>query len=239
MNQLLENWDGILDKNSSAASVFEGFLSKICLATTKTLTPHSYPTSMGKGFHPLVPATFFASRRVSHLISNILNQTNSRFDNLFWEKEIEKALEETVKELRSRHGNRQSSWEWGKIRPLTINHPVGIKRPLDKVFNHGPFEWGGDANTVSQAASPPWDPFSQITTIASMRTVMDVGEWDNSKFVLPGGQSGNPASPHYDDMTELWLQGKGVPIHWTQKSIEGHVQHKLERSPHQLHKEKR
>ena len=237
--QLLENWDGILDKNSSAASVFEGFLSKICLAITKTLTPHSYPTTMGKGFHPLVPATFFASRRVSHLISNILNQTNSRLDNLFWAKEVEKALEETVKELRSRHGNKQSRWKWGKIRPLTINHPVGIKRPLDKVFNHGPFEWGGDANTVSQAASPPWDPFSRITTIASMRTVMDVGEWDNSKFVLPGGQSGNPASPHYDDMTELWLQGKGVPIHWTQKSIEGHVQHKLELSPHQLHEEKR
>ena len=68
---------------------------------------------------------------------------------------------------------------------------------------------------------------------------MDVGEWDNSKFVLPGGQSGNPASPHYDDMVALWLQGKGVPIHWTQKSIEGHVQHKLELSPHQLHEEKR
>jgi penicillin amidase len=26
--------------------------------------------------------------------------------------------------------------------------------------------------------------------------------------VIPGGQSGNPGSPHYDDMIETWREGK-------------------------------
>ena len=199
----------------------------MCVAVTKNLTPHSYQTAIGKGFNPLVPITFFASQRVSHLVSNLLNQTDGWFQNSSWNEEIEKALEETIKELTSRYGRKTSNWQWGRIRPLTINHPVGAKKPLDRIFNHGPFEWGGDANTVSQAASPPWDPFSRITTIASMRTVIDVGEWDNSRFILPGGQSGNPVSTHYDDMTNLWLKGKGVPIHWTEESIANYGKHNL------------
>ena len=224
---LLENWDGIVDKSSIAASVFEGFMSKMCLAVAKNLAPYSYQTAMGKGFNPLVPITFFASQRVSHLVSNLLNQTDGWFQNSSWKEEVEKALEETIKELTSRYGRKTSSWQWGSIRPLTINHPLGTKKPLDRIFNHGPFEWGGDSNTVSQAASHPWDPFSRITTIASMRTVIDVGEWDNSRFILPSGQSGNPVSIHYEDMTNLWLKGDGVPIHWTKKSVETCGRHNL------------
>ena len=34
-------------------------------------------------------------------------------------------------------------------------------------------------------------------------------------FSLPGGQSGNPLSPHYADLLPFWLEGRGVPIPWT------------------------
>ena len=48
---------------------------------------------------------------------------------------------------------------------------------------------------------------------------IDVGEWESSRFSIPGGQSGNPASPHYDDILPLWLRGEGVPIWWERESI--------------------
>jgi penicillin amidase len=41
---------------------------------------------------------------------------------------------------------------------------------------------------------------------------MDVGNWSASRFSLAGGQSGNPFSPHYDDLFKLWQDGEGVPI---------------------------
>jgi penicillin G amidase len=37
--------------------------------------------------------------------------------------------------------------------------------------------------------------------------------------VLPGGQSGNPCSPHYRDMLELWRRGDGVAIAWGEDEV--------------------
>jgi penicillin G amidase len=37
--------------------------------------------------------------------------------------------------------------------------------------------------------------------------------------VLPGGQSGNPLSQHYDDQFPLWQRGEGVPIAWTPEAV--------------------
>ena len=86
---------------------------------------------------------------------------------------------------------------------------------MDKVFNLGPFPWGGDANTVSQAAVSFLDPTENSPFVASMRMVVDVGEWEDNRFVLPGGQSGNPMSPHYSDQLDLYRFGGGVSIAWS------------------------
>ena len=34
--------------------------------------------------------------------------------------------------------------------------------------------------------------------------------------VVAPGQSGNPFSPHYHDLFDLWVRGEGVPIAWTE-----------------------
>ncbi|MEJ0064985.1 MAG: penicillin acylase family protein [Caulobacteraceae bacterium] len=43
------------------------------------------------------------------------------------------------------------------------------------------------------------DDFAAING-ASFRMVVDVGDWDNSRIINSPGQSGDPASPHYDDL---------------------------------------
>jgi penicillin amidase len=53
-----------------------------------------------------------------------------------------------------------------------------------------------------------------------LRMVLDVGAWDESRFSMPGGQSGNPFSPHYDDLLRLWRRGDGVPIVWSEDRIQ-------------------
>lgn len=137
------------------------------------------------------------------------------------------ALTTAVTSLRAQYGTDEANWGWGSVRPLTLVHPVGAKPPADKVFNLGPFPWGGDANTVGQAAAVPTDPTGSPAFIASMRMVVDVGHWDENRFVLPGGQSGNPFSPHYADLLPLWQYGKGVPIAWSPAMIDKAVQETL------------
>ena len=103
---------------------------------------------------------------------------------------------------------------------MTLRHALDRRRPLDRVFNLGPFPWGGDANTLSQASVPPLNPTGNPSMIASMRMVVDVGAWEESRFVLPGGQSGNPFSPHYADQLPLWRRGDGVPIAWSEDAVQ-------------------
>jgi len=72
---------------------------------------------------------------------------------------------------------------------------------------------------VSQAGVDPRDPAANPLVCASMRMVLDVGNWDENLFVLPGGQSGNPLSPHYDDQLGLWSKGEGTTIPWSADAV--------------------
>ena len=83
---------------------------------------------------------------------------------------------------------------------------------MSKFFNLGPVPCGGDPDTINQAAYGPMDVTEPTTFMPNMRTVFDVSDWSNCRFVLAGGQSGNPCSPHFDDLFLLWQKGEGVPI---------------------------
>ncbi len=49
---------------------------------------------------------------------------------------------------------------------------------------------------------------------------VDLADLERSLSVLPMGQSGHPASPHYDDMLPLWLHGAYHPFLMDRDRIE-------------------
>ena len=55
---------------------------------------------------------------------------------------------------------------------------------------------------------------------ASVRLIMDVGDWDNSVWINSPGQSGDPASPHFGDMAETWARGEYVPMVYETASVD-------------------
>ena len=79
---------------------------------------------------------------------------------------------------------------------------------------------GGDGYTVNQADVKMQFPPEPVGVIASCRMLIDVGEWDNSLAVLPGGQSGHPASDHYLDGLADWENGRYHPMLFTREKIE-------------------
>jgi penicillin amidase len=91
------------------------------------------------------------------------------------------------------------------------------------VFNLGPARIGGDTNTVAQAGVRALDPLGPHGAIANHRTVVDLADPDRSRYVVAGGQSGNPLSPHYGDLFALWVRGEGVPIPWSPDAVEAAV----------------
>ena len=148
-----------------------------------------------------------------HLVRLLRQRPPGWFDD--WEEELASTLADAERTLRGRFGNDPAAWRWGDVRPLNLSHAMAQRKPLDRVFNIGPIPWGGDYTTISQAGAPPLDPYGNPSAIASLRAAMDVGDWDNSRFSLPGGQSGNPLSPHYADQVARWMDGTGIRMPWT------------------------
>jgi penicillin amidase len=217
---LLRDWDGILSPESAAATVFETFVSEMSRRVAEAKAPRSSAWALGSGFTPLVPFTSFLVRRTSHLVRLLRERPVGWFPR-GWDEAIRDALRGAVRDLAAAHGRDTRHWAWGRVRQLTLRHPLGIRPPLDRVFNLGPFAHGGDANTVNPAPVDPADPTGNPDfAIASLRVVIDVGNWKLSRFVLPGGQSGNPFSRHYSDQLRLWQRGDAFPIAWDRHDVE-------------------
>ena len=59
------------------------------------------------------------------------------------------------------------------------------------------------------------DPGSDGGTVgrgASWRMIVDLADPQHSRGVYPGGQNGDPESPHYDDQIAVWAGGRYLPL---------------------------
>jgi penicillin amidase len=227
--QLLRGWDGRVETESPAAAVYELFLSEMMGRVARAKAPNSVHYVLGGRVNPLTGFNFFCYRRTGHL-ARLLRQRPDGWFSRPWPEEIAEALAAAVRLLRARRGDDPAAWGWGQVRTLTMQHAMGRGR-LARVFNLGPVPYGGDADTINQGAALPLEPLANVDNIASLRVVIDVGAWENSRFCLPGGQSGNPCSPHYADLFPLWLRGEGVPIAWTPEEVRAAARQTLELAP--------
>src|SRR4029079_2487117 len=82
----------------------------------------------------------------------------------------------------------------------------------------GPIPLGGSESTVNKAAYRPND--FGVVMGASVRIVVDVGDWDQSVWINMPGQSGDPRSPHYSDLVPIWARGDYVPMSYTRNAVE-------------------
>jgi penicillin amidase len=221
--RLLERWDGVVSAESPAAAVFEMIFAEMMQRTVRAKAPRAYRAALGEGTNAVLPHGMMALRRSEHLTRLLSAQPAGWFEG-GWPREIAEAAVAGVRVLRAksskrRGGGAKGGWAWGEIRPLTLEHPTGQQKPMDRIFNLGPFPQGGDASTIPQASVDFSDPLGNAVGVPNLRMVIDVGDWEASRYVLAGGQSGNPLSRHYDDLLALWKRGSGVGIAWSPESV--------------------
>jgi penicillin amidase len=88
---------------------------------------------------------------------------------------------------------------------------------------------GGGAFTVNTGSYPA--STMKVAGGASFRMALDVGNWDSAiAFNIPG-QSGDPKSPHYADLLELWAKDTGFPLLYTRSAIEKATELKIVLNP--------
>ena len=110
---------------------------------------------------------------------------------------------------------------------LPLVHLVGRRRPLGLIFNAGKLRVGGNIDTVLATSYMPGDPFATRLFAPSWRQVIDVGNWDACGGVHFPGQSGQPGSRHYKDLSGRWLRNRQFPLYWSDELVRRHARSRL------------
>jgi penicillin amidase len=66
---------------------------------------------------------------------------------------------------------------------------------------------------------------------ASVRFVLDVGNWDASVCMNAPGQSGDSRSPHYRDLSALWAKGDYVPFLYSKEAVDSAISQRIKLLP--------
>jgi penicillin amidase len=131
-------------------------------------------------------------------------------------------LEAALADCRIRLGDNHCHWAWGQLHKAYFEHAatrLGLQPDgtAGNAWDVGPLPLGGSRSTPMHAGYRISD--FRVTAGASVRLVMDVGDWDNSFCVNAPGQSGDPRSPHYADLAPVWAAGHYVPLLYSTERI--------------------
>jgi penicillin amidase len=115
---------------------------------------------------------------------------------------VNRSFHSTIETLENDHGSFGDSWQWGYVSNTDIGHVGQIPGfGRSNIFTGGT---GAAINAVRGSHGPSW------------RMIVELGPQVKARGIYPGGQSGNPGSPYYDDMIDEWRDGKLYPL-WFMK----------------------
>jgi penicillin amidase len=132
------------------------------------------------------------------------------------------SLDAALADLRQRYGADPARWRWGEAHRAEARH-----RPLTRSWLRRYFDIsvpsGGDGYTLN-VGRMEWadeaEPFANRHA-ASLRAIYDLADPEASLFIHPTGQSGNPLSRHYRDLTPLWARGDYIPMTMDRARLQG------------------
>jgi penicillin G amidase len=124
-------------------------------------------------------------------------------------------------ELALDYGRNINTWRLDKAHIVVHEHtPFSHVPLLAKFFElRTPFSGSGDSLHSGHADYSRKNPY-EATLSQSYRGIFDLSDMDNSRYVIPTGQSGNPLSKHFKDMQPYWQNNRYITISTDRSVIE-------------------
>ena len=144
-------------------------------------------------------------------------------DGVLGDEVLGEAFDVALGELRERLGDDGSDWRWGDLHRVVLAHPLAAIPGFEALFVALEAGVGGDDQTVLQTGVDARGGGFPAAVIPSWRAVYDLADLDRSVGVLPAGNSGNPASAHWNDQAPLWLAGETHPLPFTPAAVEAAI----------------
>ncbi|MBE9602126.1 penicillin acylase family protein [Pedobacter sp. MC2016-24] len=184
---MVSKWNRFYDANAIAASVFDIWTKRLLF----NIWDDDF-TIAG------IPMRYPSRDRTVQLITQ---EPNSKwFDNVNTPAKetltdlVNEAFKYSCDSLERKYGPIGKSWEWANLKHSNVPHLAKIPG-----FGSKTLMIGGSKSTIdalSESNGPSW------------RMVVELGKTPKGHGVYPGGQSGNPGSPFYDNMIDTWANGK-------------------------------
>lgn len=190
--QTLAKWNMKNDANEVGATIFERWIKEL----RYTVFEDEFPMTNLK-----TPMVYPSRNRMWDMV--VKEPTAKWFDNVST-KNKQETLQDVVKQsfkasidsLTMKLGPMNAeTWAWNKVKSTDINHLGRLPG-----FGRQDIPNGGGAgivNATTELNGPSWRMVVQL----------DKG-WPKAYGLYPGGQSGNPASPFYDNMIDKWAKGE-------------------------------
>jgi penicillin amidase len=218
--KLLLDWDCAVAPGSNAATLFEFWIPELSDAVTKLVVPAEVQKITGK------LSLQKTTEELSHPGIVVFGQNPEAARDAL----LLQTLQTAEQTLSAKLGPDSQNWAWEHLHRASFFHPLGGVAPAAKaLFDRGPVSRPGDDTTVD-ATYFGGSSFDQLAG-ASYREIFDLSDWDNAVSVNVPGQSGQPGSPHYDDLLPLWTRGQYFPLRYTKPSVDRETTDVLELKP--------
>ena len=204
----LRAWDGNVSAESAPAAIFEVWYSKhLRTAVVRKALPPEAAEAVGTGD---------ASQ-----VLRVLEKPEGWMSPRDRDQVMLDSLAAALEEVEERLGPDVSRWTWGRLHRAVFPHPLAeaVDEPTRARLVVGEWPIGGSAFTPMNTGYRTTD--YQLTSGASFRMVLDVGNWDASRAINTPGQSGEPGSPHYRDLAPLWARGESFPLLYSARAVAG------------------
>lgn len=199
---MVQAWDGAMDKDRPEPLIYNLWLDK--------LWQNVVADELGDDFDSLRKVRLRA-------LGDMLAGNRHWCDDVGTEKAescedvLSRSLEATMAELSARFpGKNLDQLRWGDLHQARFTHPVMGRLPLASRLSDSQHPTDGDDYTINRGTFFPGQ-FSHVHG-AGMRVVFDLSNLDDSRFIIAGGQSGNPLSRHYDDLMPAWLHNRAMTL---------------------------
>lgn len=203
----LLNWNFVLDKNSIPAAIYSEWENAMMAEARDQFIPESIRGEVYLQLNKLLiwienPEKRFGKEPIKN---------RGAF--------LKKSFTTAVQTLSNRLGEDMNQWQYGqeKNKHITIQHPFSnaVQKDYPIQFSVGPVPRGGSRYTPNSSGGN-----LNQSSGASFRIIVDTGDWEKSVAINTPGQSGDPTSPFYKNLFDLWANDEYFPLYYSREVVE-------------------
>jgi penicillin amidase len=206
----LEEWDYYMDTDVEAPTIWLHLLNALQEETFDELLFLEEDLESTPQKSIALPSSRFPRSPILEQL--VLENSSSFFDDTRTPDVIEtrndilvRALHQATDVMHDTYGSDTTNWLYGLHHVINIDHMAGLTT----------IEGGPHRGQHTLMPAHGWKPQSGPV----WRLVADLSNPGNCRGVIPGGQSGNPFSSHFEDIFKLWYDFDSESRHYQYQSL--------------------